>query len=942
MHRSLWRTERWRIAVPTTVSRLKQAAPLPERSVADDARLLYARRVRPKVAEMLRAVRLDVCYHHAAGDWLSYQAEGREVRVLDALGGYGSTFFGHNHPELATALIDSVRDGQPFAAQASIRASAARLAERLGARFEHTTGAPAVVTLANSGAESVEAARKHASLAYMSRQREALARVRRTLRQTGDRVECGALTMSDTLQQEWAERFGTSAPPSWSTIEQALLRRASDVLSRPGRFLALNGSFHGKTGGALGLTHGEHHRTPFGAVDDSVRFIDPFAPDAREQLLSVIEGHCQEYTLPMSSEGELRLTSARSCSLSAVFFEPIQGEGGIRELPTSFLRLVRELADEHGFALVADEIQTGMGRTGRFFATEHHGIAADYYVLSKSLGGGLTKIGALLVREDRYVPEFGLLHSSTFAEDEHSSRVALRALDLLEDEGLMEAAQRKGAQILAGLEALCARYPHAFVAARGRGMLLGLELRDLSESQAPLARALSRQGLIGYVAAGFLLHHGRLRVAPSLSSPHTLRIEPSAYFTDADVAHLLTALHALARVLENQDYGALLEFTTLDTRPPDEAPVQTRSYAVRPITFWGEDGDAAARSGRVRRVAFLGHFIHLDDVPLWEPSFERLASANRRILLDRVSPVIAPHPILQRRVQGENGNMIDFTFIGLTHDAVDIESSMRKRALEPLIAEIQQAVDLAEDSGCEVIGLGGYTSIVTRNGKALSTRKAVITTGNSLTAAMTVEALLAAARDSGIALADATLGVLGAGGNIGQLLTRVLAPRVARVVLVGRAGRLAQLHELATELGGDTLVTDDVGELADAELVVGASNSAGEPLAQVQFTDRPRVVCDVAVPPDAPADLERRVPRTRLVMGGLVKVPNAHDFLVPGIPLAPGRIFACMAETMTLGLTPGLRPARLGHLEPDAVERIARAAGRAGLLLAEAKQARSF
>jgi predicted amino acid dehydrogenase len=174
------------------------------------------------------------------------------------------------------------------------------------------------------------------------------------------------------------------------------------------------------------------------------------------------------------------------------------------------------------------------------------------------------------------------------------------------------------------------------------------------------------------------------------------------------------------------------------------------------------------------------------------------------------------------------------------------------------------------------------------------------------------------------------------------LLTRVLAPQVARVVLVGRPGRLAGLQALAAELGDGASVGDDVAQLADAGLVIGASNSAGEPLADVAFSDRPRVVCDIAVPPDAPADLPQRSARTRLVMGGLVQVPNAPDFRVPGVPLAAGRIFACMAETMTLGLTPALQPARLGHLEADAVRRIARAARRAGLLLAEAKEGRSF
>jgi acetylornithine/succinyldiaminopimelate/putrescine aminotransferase len=289
-----------------------------------------------------------------------------------------------------------------------------------------------------------------------------------------DRVESGAVTFSDAVRQDWTARFASPAPQTWPALARALMRRAHRTLAASGAFISLEGSFHGKTGGALALTHGEHYRQPFRVADTQVHFIDPFAPDAADQLCKLIDARCQDLVLPLAVDGELHLTAERTCSLAALFFEPVQGEGGIRTLPVEFLRFVRERADDHGFALVADEIQTGMGRTGRFFATDHAGVSADCYLLSKSLGGGLTKIGALLVRADRYQSEFGLLHSSTFAEDEHSAEVALAALDLLRDEGLSETAAKRGSEILAGLEALCQRYPHAFVAARGRGLLLGV------------------------------------------------------------------------------------------------------------------------------------------------------------------------------------------------------------------------------------------------------------------------------------------------------------------------------------------------------------------------------------------------------------------------------------------------------------------------------------
>ena len=246
----------------------------------DELAALYARHARPRVAEMMRAVRLDVRYHRAAGDWLHYYSDQRELAVLDALGGYGSTLFGHNHPALVATLIDGLRDGVPFAAQASLRGAATRLAARLSARFEAATGRAAVVTLGNSGAEATEAARKHATLAHARRQQRALSGLRRTLAQVRDRVASGAAAVSVTLQSEWPSHFGRPAAARWQAIEGALLRRAVHALGQPARFVALAGSFHGKTGGALALTHGENHRQPFRVDDARVDFVDPFAPDA--------------------------------------------------------------------------------------------------------------------------------------------------------------------------------------------------------------------------------------------------------------------------------------------------------------------------------------------------------------------------------------------------------------------------------------------------------------------------------------------------------------------------------------------------------------------------------------------------------------------------------------------------------------------------------------
>ncbi|MCZ9338376.1 aminotransferase class III-fold pyridoxal phosphate-dependent enzyme, partial [Streptomyces sp. TRM76130] len=126
-------------------------------------------------------------------------------------------------------------------------------------------------------------------------------------------------------------------------------------------------------------------------------------------------------------------------------------------------------------ALVFDEIQCGMARTGTFLASESSGVVADYYVFSKSLGGGLAKVSALLVTADRYVPEFGRHHTSTFADDDFSSRIATAAVRLALD--WRERIGDVGALLRRRLDEVAARWPDTVAEVRGRGLLLGVEFR---------------------------------------------------------------------------------------------------------------------------------------------------------------------------------------------------------------------------------------------------------------------------------------------------------------------------------------------------------------------------------------------------------------------------------------------------------------------------------
>src|SRR5262249_46147010 len=172
------------------------------------------------------------------------------------------------------------------------------------------------------------------------------------------------------------------------------------LLERRGPIIALEGAFHGKTLGALQLTANPAYTDGFGLGLEVVR-------------------------VPPNDGAALRAAFARHRP-AALFLELIQGEGGVVPLAPEFVALARELCGEA--ALVVDECQTGLGRTGTLLACEHYGLAPDLVILSKALGGGIAKLAALLVRTEGWRPELSVRHTSTFADDELSSAVALGAI----------------------------------------------------------------------------------------------------------------------------------------------------------------------------------------------------------------------------------------------------------------------------------------------------------------------------------------------------------------------------------------------------------------------------------------------------------------------------------------------------------------------------------
>jgi 4-aminobutyrate aminotransferase len=213
------------------------------------------------------------------------------------------------------------------------------------------------------------------------------------------------------------------------------------------------GAFHGRTYGAMSLGGSKAlHQHGFGPLLSGIHRIHFDAP--REEI------------------EELFATVCPADEVAAVFVEPIQGEGGYRVPSDRFLPMLRDVCDEHGILLVVDEVQSGIGRTGRWLAVEHFGVVPDMVCLAKGLASGLP-LGALVARADVMDWPPGS-HASTFGGNPVSCRAALATLDLVEREHMANARDR-GAELKAGLERLAAA-TRCVKDVRGLGLMLAVDV----------------------------------------------------------------------------------------------------------------------------------------------------------------------------------------------------------------------------------------------------------------------------------------------------------------------------------------------------------------------------------------------------------------------------------------------------------------------------------
>jgi len=309
-----------------------------------------------------------------------------------------------------------------------------------------------------------------------------------------------ALLTPEGLEYSFFCNSGTEA------VEGALkLARAYDPAKQT--IVAATKGFHGKSYGSLSASAKAEFRRPFGPMLPNIEHV-PF-----NDVLAL-----RDMMTSCKAVGE---------DVGAVLLEPIQGEGGVNIPDDDYLPNVRALCDEFGALFILDEVQTGMGRTGRMFACEHYGVAPDLMCLAKAFGGGVVPAGAVIGRRDIFARLFDnpFLHTSTFGGNPLACAAALATINVLIEDRLPQRAAVMGERMLAGLREAIAGHENIVVAARGKGLLMALEFCD-DRTGFELAKRMLERGVL---VSGTLVNARVIRVEP----PLTITVEEADYVCQA-------------------------------------------------------------------------------------------------------------------------------------------------------------------------------------------------------------------------------------------------------------------------------------------------------------------------------------------------------------------------------------------------------------------------
>jgi putrescine aminotransferase len=266
--------------------------------------------------------------------------------------------------------------------------------------------------------------------------------------------------------------------------------------------VSTEGGYHGKTMGALSVTGREKYRKPYQPLVPGASFV-PY--------------------------GDLAAAEAAINETTAAFIvETVQGEGGVHVAPPGYLAGLRAACDRAGALLIADEVQTGLGRTGKWFGCDHEGVRPDLMTLAKALGGGVMPIGATMGTAAVWNKVFAdnpLTHTSTFGGNPLACAAGLAVLDIMERDNLVERVATQGDRLQAALREAFKDQP-LVAEVRGQGLLIGVEFAEDEVGELVIAQMMKRGVIAAY----------------TLNNPRVIRMEPPFLVTDEQIEHAVSCL----------------------------------------------------------------------------------------------------------------------------------------------------------------------------------------------------------------------------------------------------------------------------------------------------------------------------------------------------------------------------------------------------------------
>lgn len=857
--------------------------------------------------KLLELFALDKYYHDGKGDVLFYGKEhDKKTEVLDLCGSYGINLLGHKN-EVIQTFSKEFSKFPPNFLQGSIHQEKQLLTRTLIAKIAQHTGLQKwEVEYANTGTEIIEVAIKLLSLHYQRKKEKVLQELYYTMN---------------------FYRLNSNTEDKILACKKAIETIQSEV------FLAhFENSFHGKSSGSLSIMGNQEFKAQFPTAVKAIS-LSKKAVNVERQL----QEKCIIYSVIDSKTGQE--VKKEFFPVLGIFIEAIQGEAGVFVLENDLLQCITNFKKELKIPVISDEIQCGLYRTGKFSALPAKNLIADIYCFGKALGAGIAKISALCCHQDLYSKYFFEYHSSSFGEDFMSSWAANQFFKIIDENHLLVQKIEQN-ELGEQLKDFAKNHQDFIKEVRGKGHLLAIEFQEKALNTAFITKYFKDLKKLGYWLSSVLLNRENIRLLPTLSNPLSFRIQPSIYFTEQQLKQFLSALNNLIIALKKQDinylFGHLFDVNS-------ESKIKKLPHSLQ-NEYFPENA-----------AVFICHPIDSEHICSIVDLIDSYPEDDLNKILDEVSDIQDFTVYHVDELKNQDGKSLPIVYLGVPLTSTSFYHALRGGKRDIWIQKIQRAVDWANSKNAKSIGLGQFTSIVTGNGMFLHSSKAILTTGNAYTAALSIKAVEKALKESGKNLKNSDISFIGAGGNIVSVMAKMLCENCRKITLIyhadyrnsketriklldfvnywiqlptNRTNHLfvndENLEEFLFEIKHQIAVEFKLDQLLQQDAIIIGTNDPNAILLSNHVASG-TVVADISVPPNAEKALQNRLD-IKYIKGGIAALPETNgkeqSLNAVILPFGPGECYACMAETFGLGFQENYIEHHIGDLSPELIKKV--------------------